>query len=344
MKTSPLIGGDSEVLKDEFNFEQDTDALKRSLFADNDDEDDVGDGASNPDGAQASSFLNVYKEDKDEPAADKADGAAGIKDGVVRTRADAEEGALDLPNEEAGASKPAIQELSSTTFDGSERPGRKQEEEKPKEPEFNWETAEQVDAKFQFINQGELIFLNFNFKGYKRASDVRYAISENEVILEVRDVAKNKVHRLCKTLFQQIDVESSDVQLLVDYIIFKFKKKESAEKWDDVGYDIQNFSVPDHTTGIIKSNHWKQKLPEKVVEEANKENSSTAANQASTEVQQQAEQPADDPTDESKMTEEEKAAYHAQQEEDLIQLILNRAKVAKASAFLHLTSDVFGIY
>lgn len=66
--------------------------------------------------------------------------------------------------------------------------------------EFNWETAEQVEAKFQFINQGELIFLNFNFKGYKRESDVRYAISENEVILEVRDVAKNKVHRLCKTL------------------------------------------------------------------------------------------------------------------------------------------------
>jgi len=89
------------------------------LFADNDDEDDVGDGASNPDGSQASSFLNVYKENKDEPAADNADDAAGIKDGVVRIRADEEERALDLPNEENGKSKPAIQELSSTTFDSS---------------------------------------------------------------------------------------------------------------------------------------------------------------------------------------------------------------------------------
>lgn len=130
------------------------------------------------------------------------------------------------------------------------------------------------------------------------------------------------------------------MQLLVDYIIFKLKKKESADKWDDVGYDIQNFSVPDHTTGIIKSNHWKQKLPEKAPEEANKENSSTLANQASAEAQDQAEQPAD----ESKMTEEEKAEYHKKKEEELIQQIMDRAKVAKASAFLQLSSDVFGIY
>lgn len=118
LKTSPLIGGDSEVLKDEYNFEQDTEALKRNLFADNDDEDDVGDGAGNPDGSQASSFLNVYKENKEEPAAD-ADDAAGIKDGVVRIRADEEQRAAGLPNEEDGKSKPVIQELSSTTFDSS---------------------------------------------------------------------------------------------------------------------------------------------------------------------------------------------------------------------------------
>jgi len=45
--------------------------------------------------------------------------------------------------------------------------------------------------------------------------------------------------------------------------------------------------------GIIKSNHWKQKLPEKVAEEINKENSSTLANQTSAEAQHQTEQPAD---------------------------------------------------
>lgn len=33
---------------------------------------------------------------------------------------------------------------------------------------FDWEKAERVDAKFQFINQGDLIFVTYNFKGYKK--------------------------------------------------------------------------------------------------------------------------------------------------------------------------------
>jgi hypothetical protein len=40
LKTSPLLGGDSEVLHDEYNLERDTEHLKQNLFAD-DDEDDV---------------------------------------------------------------------------------------------------------------------------------------------------------------------------------------------------------------------------------------------------------------------------------------------------------------
>lgn len=139
-------------------------------------------------------------------------------------------------------------------------------EEAPKpEDLFDWDTAERTDAKFQFMNQGELVFVNFNFKGYKKDSDVRYAISENEVILEVRDVAKNKVHRMCKTLFKPIDVKASDVQLLVDFIIFKLKKgvvkggdpADASARWDDVGYDISSFSVPEPSMGTIKSNYWK---------------------------------------------------------------------------------------
>ena len=45
---------------------------------------------------------------------------------------------------------------------------------------------------------------------------MHYALSENEELLEVRDVPKNKVHHICKTLYKQIDVKGSDVQLLVD--------------------------------------------------------------------------------------------------------------------------------
>ena len=55
------------------------------------------------------------------------------------------------------------------------------------------------------MNQGELVFINFFFKGYNKDTDVRYALSENEILLEVKDEAKNKVHRVCKTLFSPIN-------------------------------------------------------------------------------------------------------------------------------------------
>ena len=100
------------------------------------------------------------------------------------------------------------------------------------------------------MNQSDLVFINFNFKGYNKEADARYALSDNEVILEVRDVGKNKVHRMCKTLTMPINCQESSVQLLVDFIIFKLKKcdkiKSNATKtWDDVGYDIQEFNMPE---------------------------------------------------------------------------------------------------
>ena len=79
----------------------------------------------------------------------------------------------------------------------------------PPKPVFDWNKAERVDAKFTFINQGELVFLTFNFKGYNKEADVRYALSENEILLEVRDVGKNKVHRMCKTLCWPINSQES---------------------------------------------------------------------------------------------------------------------------------------
>ena len=104
------------------------------------------------------------------------------------------------------------------------------------------------------------MFINFNFKGYNKENDVRYALSENEVLIEVRDVAKNKVHRMCKTLFKPIISKDSSIQLLVDYIIFKLKKDPSEGKtgtWDDVGYDIQNFNIPDNRASYMRSNFLK---------------------------------------------------------------------------------------
>ena len=138
-----------------------------------------------------------------------------------------------------------------------------QEKKSPLIPKFDWETAEQVEAKCQFMNQGELAFINFNFKGYNKEQDARYALSDNEILLEVRDVAKNKVHRMCKTLTYPINCQESSVQLLVDFIIFRIKKcdkvKANASKtWDDVGYDIQNFNLPE-SQFYMRSNFLKQK-------------------------------------------------------------------------------------
>jgi hypothetical protein len=46
-------------------------------------------------------------------------------------------------------------------------------------------------------------------KGYNRLGDVRFALSENEIIVEVKEpnLKVAKIHRLCKTLFKEIDVE-----------------------------------------------------------------------------------------------------------------------------------------
>lgn len=211
LKTSPLLGGDSEVLHDEYNLERDTDYLKQNLFADNDEDDVKGDvggqGGDVLEKGKKQDFLKVYDESKDgKKAGEQTEESGLLKDGQVRTR---REGQVDTGAEvNEDQNQPVIEELSSTVFTDKKTAEQAITETKKLEPEivFDWDKAERMDAKFQFINQGELIFLNFNFKGYKKDCDVRYALSENEVFLEVRDVPKNKVHRLCKTLFKSIDV------------------------------------------------------------------------------------------------------------------------------------------
>jgi len=77
------------------------------------------------------------------------------------------------------------------------------------------------------IAQSDFIFLNLPLKGYKKDEDIRYALSENELHLEVRDrSAPNKVRRLCQTLNKQIDVAQSEIMLLVDFVSVKLAKLE----------------------------------------------------------------------------------------------------------------------
>ena len=243
-------------IEDKYGFEQDTGDLKKKMSADDDEDDEP----------KKSEFLKVYKEEEANEAVESTEL------GEIKLRAD--DGLQQNPS-----GKPLVQEMSSTSFEDSKSKKQIEKVEAPK-PVFDWSKAERVDAKFTFVNQGELVFLTFNFKGYNKENDVRYALSENEILIEVRDVAKNKVHRMCKTLCWPINSQESSVQLLVDYIIFKLKKEDKKKTWDSVGYDIQEFNIPE--TGYMRSNHLKQKTAE-VGQVEDKENVSRNQTEAQTE-------------------------------------------------------------
>ena len=65
-----------------------------------------------------------------------------------------------------------------------------------------------------FIQQTDYVFLNINLKGYKK-EDIRYALSADELLLEIRDRSAPKgvqrIQRLCKTLAKQVDVVASEI-------------------------------------------------------------------------------------------------------------------------------------
>lgn len=98
LKASPLLGGDSEVLHDEYNLERDTEHLKQNLFADND-EDDVKGDASGQNGevlnkSKKQDFLKVYQEDKGgEKGSQQEEESGMLKDGQVRFKREEQENA-----------------------------------------------------------------------------------------------------------------------------------------------------------------------------------------------------------------------------------------------------------
>ena len=56
---------------------------------------------------------------------------------------------------------------------------------------------------------------------------------------------------------------TSEVQLLVDFIVVKLSKQEKGAGWNSFGYDIKSFTIPER--GQMKSNFLKAKAPEPVV-------------------------------------------------------------------------------
>lgn len=80
-------------------------------------------------------------------------------------------------------------------------------------------------------------------KGYNKLTDVRYALSENELLVEIRQGLV--IHRICKTLFKEIEVDQSSIELLVDFVSVKLRKRDKDAVWDQgCGYDISEFSIP----------------------------------------------------------------------------------------------------
>jgi len=120
-----------------------------------------------------------------------------------------------------------------------------------------------------FIEKAEFVFLNFNVKGYDTAKDCRYALSSNELLIEVRDKGTQKVHRFCQTLFKEVDVGQSNIHLLVNVVSVQLHKAEKKTSWEQVGFAISSFSIPE--VGQMKSNFLKfqpkPKLEEKEEEE-----------------------------------------------------------------------------
>jgi hypothetical protein len=109
---------------------------------------------------------------------------------------------------------------------------------------FIWETAIKVEGVHQFFHTKEFVFVNMPMKGYSKICDVHYALSQNELLIEVKDPATLKVHRICKTLLKEISVELSSVELLVDFIAVKLRKEDKEQAWDQLGYDIKDFTIP----------------------------------------------------------------------------------------------------
>ena len=109
---------------------------------------------------------------------------------------------------------------------------------------FNWEAAIKVEGVHQFFHTKEFVFVNMPMKGYSKICDVHYALSQNELLIEVKDPATLKVHRICKTLLKEIAVEQSSVELLVDFIAVKLRKEDKEQAWDQLGYDIKQFTIP----------------------------------------------------------------------------------------------------
>ena len=198
---------------------------------------------------QRESFLNIYKEGDEDDLDDgkEPDLSNGIR--FKRDEDDEEDNfKLRTQIDTTNGKKPLIQELDAKeSAEISQKKKAMEEVEAKFEQEFSFDTAERTELKGAFIQQPDIVFYNIPAKGYDKENDVRFALSSDEFIIELRDKSqrgKHVIRRLCKTLTNSIDVSRSEIQLLVDFIVVKLCKQEATVHWNDFGYDIAGFTVP----------------------------------------------------------------------------------------------------
>ena len=68
-----------------------------------------------------------------------------------------------------------------------ENEGKQVADEMPIVTIFKWDEAIKVEAAHQFFHTKEFVFINFNMKGYSKICDIRYGLSQNELLVEIRE-------------------------------------------------------------------------------------------------------------------------------------------------------------
>jgi len=192
------------------------------------------------------SFLNVFDSAKIERTDDE-EGETDLSGGIkIHRDPEEEEDKFQMKTSSKDGSKPLIMELSAEEANSLAKKNESAAVSDLLVLPFDWDTAERVEVKAQFIQQMDLIFLNIAFKGYNKDTDVRFALSSDEFVLEIRDrsTGANMIHRICNTLHKSVDLEHSEVQFFKDFICVKLHKVEKSETWDQFGHEITNFTMP----------------------------------------------------------------------------------------------------
>lgn len=100
-------------------------------------------------------FLNIVKKDE-KGDADVQDDTPDLSEGIKIKP--------DAPVKQRDPKKPLIQELPANETAYKQAPKKVE----PKEEPFNWETAERLELKGQFLTQADFVFFNINAKGYDK--------------------------------------------------------------------------------------------------------------------------------------------------------------------------------